>query len=153
MRGFLVRGNYCSRSIFRLFFCDISLAGPRLTLSHYQGDSLIHLMLITAFLEFRSEGHREPRDEVGSLNMAEPLVGIEPGIFRFQYLNPLGHSLLIDAKYLWLGRRMLKIEQSFLIPVSSFIHYWCWCSGYSCWLWTSIIPRLWASFFLSTCNS
>ena len=36
-------------------------------------------MLITAFLLIRPEGHREPRNEVGSLSLAERLVGFEPG--------------------------------------------------------------------------
>ena len=46
------------------------------------------------FLHFRPEGHREPRNEVGSLSLAEHLVGFEPGTFQFllQRLNPLGHS-------------------------------------------------------------
>ena len=44
-------------------------------------------------LHFRPGGHREPRNEVGSLSPVEHLVGIEPGTFRFslQRLNPLGH--------------------------------------------------------------
>ena len=51
-------------------------------------------MLITAFLQFRPEGHREPRNEVGFLIPAGRLVESEPGIFRFslQRFNPLGHS-------------------------------------------------------------
>ena len=47
------------------------------------------------FLNFRSEGHREPpRSEAGFLSPAEHLVGFEPGTFRFlrQCLNPLDHS-------------------------------------------------------------
>ena len=45
-------------------------------------------------LHIRPEGHREPRNEVGSLRTAEHLVGFELGTFRFslQRLNPLGHS-------------------------------------------------------------
>ena len=45
---------------------------------------------------FRSEGHQEPRSEVGFLSPAEHLVRFEPGTFRFllQRLNPLGHSPL-----------------------------------------------------------
>ena len=67
--------------------------GP--TLGHSRGDSLTNPMLITAFfVHIRPEGHREPRNEVGSLSPAERLVGFEPGTFRFivQRLNPLGHS-------------------------------------------------------------
>ena len=51
-------------------------------------------MLITAFLQVRPEGHREPRNEVGSLSPAEGLAGFEPVTFRFwlQHLNPPDHS-------------------------------------------------------------
>ena len=44
-------------------------------------DSLVHTMLITAFLRFRPEGHREPRNEVGSLSLTEHLAGFESGTF------------------------------------------------------------------------
>ena len=40
-------------------------------------------MLITAFVQFRPKGHREPRNEVGSLSPADRLVGFEAGTFRF----------------------------------------------------------------------
>ena len=46
------------------------LAVPRPTLGHFQGDSLANPMLITAFIYVRLEGHREPRNEVGSLSPA-----------------------------------------------------------------------------------
>ena len=51
-------------------------------------------MLITAFVQIRPEGHREPRNEVGSLSPAERLVDFEPGTFWLwlQRLNQLGHS-------------------------------------------------------------
>ena len=63
-------------------------------LGHYRGGSLTHPMLITCVLHARPESHREPRNEVGSLNPAEHLVGFEPRTFRFwsQRLNLLGHS-------------------------------------------------------------
>ena len=50
-------------------------------------------MLITCVLHIWPEGHREPRNEVGSLSPAERIEGFEPGAFRFwsQCLNPLGH--------------------------------------------------------------
>ena len=49
-----------------------------------------HPMLIIAFLHIQPEGHREPRNEIGSLSPAEHLVEFEPGTFRFllQHLNP-----------------------------------------------------------------
>ena len=34
-------------------------------------------MLITAFVQVRSEGHQEPRNEVGALSPAERQVGFE----------------------------------------------------------------------------
>ena len=45
-------------------------------------------------LHFRPEGHREPRNEVGSLSPAKRLLGFEPGTFQFlvQCLDPLDHS-------------------------------------------------------------
>ena len=45
-------------------------------------------------LYIRPEIDREPRSEVGSVSLAQRLVGFEPGTFRFwlQRLNPLGHS-------------------------------------------------------------
>ena len=69
------------------------MAAPRPALGHYRGGSLTHPMLVTCVLHIRSEGHREPRNEVGSLSPAERLVGFEPGTIRFwwQRLNPLGH--------------------------------------------------------------
>ena len=54
-----------------LFFFNCYLAVPQPTLSHSQGDSLTNPMLITAFVHVRPEGHREPRNEVGSLYPAE----------------------------------------------------------------------------------
>ena len=51
-------------------------------------------MLPTCILHIQPEGHQEPCNEVGTLSMAERLVGFEPGTFRFwsKYLHPLGHS-------------------------------------------------------------
>ena len=64
-------------------FFNCYLAAPRPPLSHYRGNSLTHPMLITAFLHFRPEGHREPCSEVGSLSPVEHLAGFEPGTFQF----------------------------------------------------------------------
>ena len=76
------------------FFFNCYLAVPWPTLGHSQGDSLPNPMLIIAYVHIRPKGHREPRNEVGSLSPAERLAGFEPGTFRFlfQCLNPLGHS-------------------------------------------------------------
>ena len=48
------------------------------SLGHYRGGSLTKPMLIIVCLPIRPEGHREPRNEVGSLSLAERLVGFEP---------------------------------------------------------------------------
>ena len=75
-------------------FFNCYLATPRPTLGYYRGGSLIHPMLVTAFLQFRPNGHRKPRNEVVSLSTAKGLVDFEQGTFRLcvQRLNPLGHS-------------------------------------------------------------
>ena len=87
-----------------MLFFNCYLAVTRPTLGHSQGFSLTVSeakplrmaqswpMLITAFVQARPEGQREPRSEVGSLSLAESLAGFEPGTFRLQRLNPLGHS-------------------------------------------------------------
>ena len=79
------------------------MAIPRPTLGHSQGDTLTNPMLITVYVHIWPEGHREPRNKVGSLSLAEHPTGFELGTFRFllQRLNPLGHSplFLIDTKH------------------------------------------------------
>ena len=65
------------------FFFNRYLAVPRPTLGHSQGGSLTNLMVNTAFVHVRPEGHREHRNEVGSLSPAERLAGFESGTFRF----------------------------------------------------------------------
>ena len=64
------------------FFFNCYLADPQPTLGHSQGDSLTNPMLIAAFYLIRPEGHREPRNEVGSLSPAERLAGFESGTFQ-----------------------------------------------------------------------
>ena len=67
--------------LYLYIYVNRYLAAPRPTLGHYRGGSLTHPMLITCVLHIRPEGHREPRNEVGSLSPAERLVGFEPGTF------------------------------------------------------------------------
>ena len=71
-----------------LFGCPTANSGPLLRGQSHSPD-VNHCVL-----DFRLEGHQEPRNEVGSLSLAERLVGFEPGTFRFllQRLNSLGHS-------------------------------------------------------------
>ena len=38
--------------------------------------------LITAFVQFKPEGHREPRNEFVSLSQVKCLVGLESGTFQ-----------------------------------------------------------------------
>ena len=79
----------CTSCFFVVFF-NCYLAAPQPTLGHSQGDSLTNPMLITAFVHIRPEGHREPRNEVGSLSPAERLAGLnrEPSN---SYCNALTH--------------------------------------------------------------
>ena len=80
-----------------LFSFHCYLAAPQSTFSHYQGHSLSHSMLITAFAHIQPKGHQKPHNEVGSLSLAECLLMFEPGTFQFclQCLNPLGRSPLL----------------------------------------------------------
>ena len=57
------------------FTCYLAVLRP--TLSHSQGDSLTNPMLIIAFVDVRTEGHREPHNEVGSLYPAEHLASFD----------------------------------------------------------------------------
>ena len=72
-------------------------------------------MLITVFVQFRPEGHREPSNEVGSLSPAERLVRFEPGIFQLQFLNPPGHSPQINLQVSSQRLSILKNTLSFRI--------------------------------------
>ena len=82
LQEILYRFLFISLKIQDIFF-NCYLAVPQPTLDHSQGDSLTNPMLITAFVHIRPEGHREPRNEVGSLSPAKRLAGFEPGTFRF----------------------------------------------------------------------
>ena len=66
-------------------FFNCYLAAPRLTLGHYLGGSLTYPMLITKFLHIRTEGHQEPRSEVGSLSPIERLAWFKSGTFWKQW--------------------------------------------------------------------
>ena len=91
---FIFRFSYLSIHLFMflfifffylLFGCPTANFGP-LSRGQPHSPDVNHCVL-----HFRPEGHREPRNEVGSLSPAERLVGFEPGTFRFllQRLNPL----------------------------------------------------------------
>ena len=64
-------------------FFNCYLPAPWPTSGHSQGGSLTNPMLITTLYLFRPEGHRDLRNEVGSLSPAKRLVGYELGNFRF----------------------------------------------------------------------
>ena len=54
----------------------------RSSLGHCQGGNPTNINhCVQIFV--RPEGHREPRNEFGSLRLAERLVGFEPGSYRF----------------------------------------------------------------------
>ena len=58
--------------VTQFFYCY--LAFPQSTLGHSRGDSLTNPMIITAFVQIRPKGHREPRNDfdpkvIGSLIM------------------------------------------------------------------------------------
>ena len=71
-----------------LFGCPMANFGP-LSRGQPHSPDVNHCVL-----HFRPEGHREPRNEVGSLSPAKRLLGFEPGTFQFlvQCLDPLDHS-------------------------------------------------------------
>ena len=69
--------------LFIYLFFDCYLVAPCPTLGHYSDSSHAHLILIAAFLHIWLECHKKPRSEVGSVSLAEPLMGFEPGTFRF----------------------------------------------------------------------
>ena len=98
-----------------LYFFYCYLAAPRPTLGHFRRESLTNLMLITVFVQFRPEGHREPSNEVGSLNLVKRLVGFEPGTFRLQRFKPLGHSPQINLQVSSQRLSILKNALSFRI--------------------------------------
>ena len=109
-----------------LFFCWIPghffisyLAAPRLTLGHYWGNSLSHLMLITALFSFEWKTTRSlVADLVPKPGWAPS--GVWTGTFQIlsQYLNPLGHCTQkrVGTHY---NRRVLwiKVCPSFSLEV------------------------------------
>ena len=86
------------------------MAAPRPTLDHYRGDSLAHLILIVAFLQFWPVGNRDPRREVGSLGPVERLAGFEFWLW-LQCLNPIVRSLQINNVTLLTKLRKLIIKK------------------------------------------
>ena len=72
-------------------------------------------MLITVFVQFRPEGHREPSNENRSLSPVERLVGFEQETFRLQRLNTLGHSPQISLQVSSQRLLILKNVLSFRI--------------------------------------
>ena len=74
---------------FVLLFFNCYLAVPRPTLGHYWGTASL-TQCNHCVLHFWPEGHREPRNKVGSLSPAKCLMGFEPGTLRF-FLQCLNH--------------------------------------------------------------
>ena len=63
--------------IFHISFLYFYWAASWPTLEHYPRDNLAHPILITELLQFWPEGCLEPHNEVGSLSLAEHLVGFD----------------------------------------------------------------------------
>ena len=98
-------------SFFLLTTCYLAVSQP--TLAHTWGDSFTSPMLITAFVQFPPESHREPCNEVGSLSLGERLMEFKPRTFQFEFqrLNPLSHSpqsTLLISVFLLLWRNFYK---------------------------------------------
>ena len=53
--------------VFVNWYISPFFEAPQPTLGRYQGDSLTHLVLITAFLQFQPKGHWEVRTRLGPL--------------------------------------------------------------------------------------
>ena len=64
-------------------FFNFCLAALWPTLGHYQGDSLTHPVLITAFGQFQPVGHCKPHSKVKTLSPAEDLARFELGTLQF----------------------------------------------------------------------
>ena len=99
-----------------LFGCSTANFGP-LSRGQPQSPDVNHCIL-----HFRPEGHREPRNKVGSLSLAERLVGIEPGTFQFlvQRLNPLIHSPKISYFERGLSKNIENVNFIFSFKPSPF---------------------------------
>ena len=76
-------------------------------------------MLITVFVQFRPEGHREPSNENGSLSPVERLVGFEPETFRLQRLNTLGYSPQITLQVS--SQRLLILKNAISLRILLFL--------------------------------
>ena len=89
------------RSFFNIYLAVPSPSG------HSRGDSLNYPVLITAFVQFRLEGHRKPSNEVESLSLVECLVGFELGTFQFQlqHFNPIG----LDYEQIFWERQKVQL--------------------------------------------
>ena len=92
----VIENIFFGNILYGVFNCY--LAVPKPTLGHYWGGSVTHPMLITELLHVRPKSHREPHNEVGSLSLAERLLGFELETFQFwwQCPNSLWHPRLED---------------------------------------------------------
>ena len=94
------------------------LAFPRPILGHYRGDNLTDAVLITAFLNFYREGHREPRNEVESQSLAKRLMVSEAGTFRSCY-NALTHWAIFSKSRSLNSELSLHRKLNFSLRISS----------------------------------
>ena len=81
------------------------LVALRATMGHWQGGSHTHPILITKLFQVWPEGHRKPRNEVGSQSLNEHISGIwcrEPPILSITFY-PMRHSPEKCTRNNWLS--------------------------------------------------
>ena len=76
------------------YFHDYNLTAPGQTLGHYQGGSLTHPMLITAFFTYLTQRSLGALQWVWVPKPSQPPSGFWTFQFWSQHFNPLGHSPL-----------------------------------------------------------
>ena len=81
---------------FFLFNCYLAVTRP--TLGYSRGGSLTYPILITAFVQFRHEGHRVSCNEVGSLSPAKYLVDKLTILFALQEIQEVKQQLEKNLK-------------------------------------------------------
>ena len=94
-----------------LLFLNCCVAAPWLTLCHYWGDSLIHLMLINAFYRFRPEGHRK---------LTKGTSQVSKGKFRLLFLlNPAPFIFMKES-----SQRQISFYKVVLACCSQLLSIW-----------------------------
>ena len=115
--------NYVIADFFHLLFGWLwaTVEGEHLTLSHYRGDNLSHLMLLLHFIKLQLEHHWESRSQIETLGLAKPLVGLnwEP-LIHSQNLNALGHSFTKESVQTKISNKWCKVENVNSLSLTDF---------------------------------